>query len=72
MVNNQSGTQIKRFEASVHSLKSVFQISSMGVDENNKQRWIVDVACPADNKVCDKEIDKKERYGKLALQVKDQ
>lgn len=37
---------------------------SLVVDKKNKQYWTVDVACPADNKICDKEREKQK--GKMS------
>ena len=40
------------------------------IEKGSKQCWIIDIACPADNKVCDKEGMKKDRYDRLAFEVK--
>ena len=40
------------------------------IDKGRKQCWIINIACPADNKVCDKEVVKKDRYDRLAFEVK--
>ena len=38
------------------------------IEKESKQCWIIDIACPADNKVCDKEGMKKDRYDRLAFE----
>ena len=40
------------------------------IEKESKQCWITDMACPADNKVCDKEGMKKDRYDRLAFKLK--
>ena len=40
------------------------------IEKESKQCWIIDIACPADNKVCDKESMKKDRYERLAFELK--
>ena len=40
------------------------------IEKESKLCWIIDIACPADNKVCDKEGMKKDRYDSLAFEIK--
>ena len=40
------------------------------IEKDSKQCWIIDIACPGDNRVCDKEEKKIDRYDKLAWEVK--
>ena len=40
------------------------------IEKGSKQCWTLDIACPADNKVYDKEGMKKDKYDRLALELK--
>ena len=40
------------------------------IEKESKQCWIIDIACPADNKECDKEGMKKDRYDRLSFEIK--
>ena len=40
------------------------------IEKESKLCWIIDTACPPDNKVCDKEGMKKDRYDRLAFEIK--
>ena len=39
------------------------------IKKESKLCWIIDIACPADNKVCDKEGMKKDRCDELAFEM---
>lgn len=39
-------------------------------EKERKLWWSVDIACPADNKYCDKDLRKVEKYDRLAWEIK--
>ena len=40
------------------------------IEKESKLCWIIDISCPADNEVCDKGGMKKDRYDRVAFEIK--